>query len=116
MVDNFDFEMEQEMEQDISEPSEPIQRTRAQRRKNSVAKAMRKRRIDMAKAPFGEPMYNNLHQFSKNKIHCSCVLCRRKSSDRGAMSKKHCPTAADIRKLNKMDNSYREDFLLEKTA
>jgi len=99
------------------EPSEPIRRTRAQRRKASVAKSLRKRRIDRAISPSGDaPMYQNLHQFSKNKIHCSCVICRRKSNGRHAMSRKFCPTAADVRKLDKLDNSYREDFLLAESA
>lgn len=111
------FEEENFGMQEIPEPSEPVHRTRAQRRKISVAKALRKQRLDRSISPLGDsPMYQNLHQFSKNKIHCSCILCRRKSNDRHAMSRKFCPTAADARKLNKLDNSYQEDFLLAESA
>ena len=28
--------------------------------------------------------YDNLHQYSKNKIHCSCPMCRNKTRNRGA--------------------------------
>ena len=47
---------------------------RAVRRKRNAAKACRKKNI----ASFiyvGYPYYNNLHQYSKNKIHCSCWMC-----------------------------------------
>ena len=29
-----------------------------------------------AKHCYGWDYYDNLHQYSKNKIHCSCPLCR----------------------------------------
>ena len=29
-----------------------------------------------AKHCYGLDYYDNLHQYSKNKIHCSCPLCR----------------------------------------
>lgn len=44
-----------------------MSRTRAERRHNDWTKAIRKRKKDAAK--FEVPWYNNLHQFSKNKIH-----------------------------------------------
>lgn len=37
-------------------------------------KALRKRRI--AKEILRFDYYSNLHQYSKNKIHCSCPLCQ----------------------------------------
>lgn len=46
-------------------------RTRAERRKNDFNKAIRKRNIVEDLHGF-LPMYDNLHQYSKNKIHCSC--------------------------------------------
>lgn len=50
-------------------------RTRGERRKKDFAKAREKR----AKIKhYGFDMYDNLHQYSKNKIHCSCRLCRGK--------------------------------------
>ena len=48
------------------------------RRKIDYKKAKRKARIDIARSCDGLPLYDNLHQYSKNKIHCSCRLCRGK--------------------------------------
>ena len=48
------------------------------RRKIDYKKAKRKARIDLARSCDGLPLYDNLHQYSKNKIHCSCRLCRGK--------------------------------------
>ena len=49
-------------------------RTRAERRFNDTNKAIRKRNICRDIYPDHE-WYNNLHQYSKNKIHCSCPMC-----------------------------------------
>ena len=49
---------------------------RAERRHNSVTKAIRKRGI--TRNVYGmtnHEWYNNLHQYNKNKIHCSCWMC-----------------------------------------
>ena len=47
----------------------------------SDRKARRKKRISDIWA--GEhPYYNNLHQYSKNKIHCSCRLCSCKTNQK----------------------------------
>ena len=51
---------------------------RGDRRKIDYKKARRKARIDIAQSYDGLPLYDNLHQYSKNKIHCSCQLCRGK--------------------------------------
>lgn len=51
---------------------------RGDRRKIDYKKARRKARIDLARSCDGLPLYDNLHQYSKNKIHCSCQLCRGK--------------------------------------
>ena len=48
------------------------------RRKIDYKKAKRKAKIDIARSCDGLPLYDNLHQYSKNKIHCSCQLCRGK--------------------------------------
>lgn len=61
-------------------------RTRAERRHLSIKKALRKRAIVKTSYWVWEDTaseyYNNLHQYSKNKIHCSCPLCRRKTNTR----------------------------------
>ena len=45
-------------------------------RKMAKKKARRKQWI--VKQCYGWDYYDNLHQYSKNKIHCSCPLCRAK--------------------------------------
>ena len=49
-------------------------RTRAWRRYKNYTKAKRN-------LQFG--MYKNLHQYSKNKIHCSCPLCSPRTRNKG---------------------------------
>ena len=51
-------------------------RTRAERRHNDWTEAIRKKNIAIDVQDI--EWYNNLHQYSKNKIHCSCPLCRAK--------------------------------------
>lgn len=51
---------------------------RAYIRKMAKRKARHKQWI--AKHCYGWDYYDNLHQYSKNKIHCSCPLCRSKRS------------------------------------
>ena len=60
-----------------------MERTRAENRFNSRRKALRKRRIDRQTQGHCSttPYYDNLHQYSKNKVHCSCPLCSRKSKN-----------------------------------
>lgn len=46
---------------------------RGKRRKLNITKALRKKKIA---EEFGHIIYyDNLHQYSKNKIHCSCPMC-----------------------------------------
>lgn len=52
--------------------------TRLVRRKNGFRKAIRRRNI--CKAYGTGDWYNNLHQYADNKIHCSCPMCRAKTS------------------------------------
>ena len=59
-----------------------MERTRAENRFNSRRKALRKRRIDR-QTQGRTPYYDNLHQYSKNKIHCSCPICSGKTSRDG---------------------------------
>lgn len=59
-------------------------RTRAERRNTDWKKAIRKKNIAkhiyLMEDEF--PYYDNLHQYSKNKIHCSCPLCAAKTNSR----------------------------------
>ena len=53
----------------------------------SIRKALRKRRLareiyhTWGKSDW--EYYDNLHQFSKNKIHCSCPMCSTKTRNKG---------------------------------
>lgn len=54
---------------------------RAYSRMMNRRKALRLRRIDRMRNAIGNfpDTYDNLHQYSKNKIHCSCPVCRNKT-------------------------------------
>lgn len=72
-------------------------RTRAERRHNDWRKAIRKYRIDKETSIWlhltNKPWlyYDNLHEYSKNKIHCSCGMCSRcyKTNNKGRRRKIH---------------------------
>ena len=55
-----------------------MHRTMSERRHNNIKKALRKRNI--CKHNYGFNYYDNLHQYSKNKIHCSCPMCAAKTN------------------------------------
>lgn len=61
--------------EELFSTSKRSKRARGSRRKTDYKKACRKQAIaqhqDIA-------WYDNLHQYSKNKVHCSCRLCRGK--------------------------------------
>ena len=69
-------------------------RTTAEKRHNDWKKAIRKRNIIHN---YGFDYYDNLHQYSKNKIHCSCPICRGKTD----YNSNHT-TISDQRKLESM--------------
>ena len=62
---------------------------RGKRRKLNISKALRKKKIS---EEFGHIIYyDNLHQYSKIKIHCSCPMCRF-----------HGPSHSEMKKSDKM--------------
>lgn len=70
----FDCETEDDCDIDIDAVLTK-NRKRGERRKTNVLKALSLRRKDSTrKGDF--PWYNNLHQYVKGKIHCSCPRCR----------------------------------------
>jgi hypothetical protein len=96
--------------------------TGGENRRKSILKALRKRRIDReVHFPFyyrgtykGEPMdwYKNLHQYSKNKIHCSCPMCSAKTRNKGNSKQKGMSPSinykiSDVRKIQKLE--YEDD-------
>lgn len=74
-------------------------RTRGNRRKQDFTKAISKRRKDVSrgKAFANHPWYNNIHQYSKNKIHCSCLMCAFNGKINGRIVYK-TRTISDMRK------------------
>lgn len=66
------------------------------RRKKDYSKASRKRSI-CRQVYINSDWYDNLHQYSKNKIHCSCGMCRFRNTwepDRKPIS--------DVKKIERM--------------
>lgn len=86
----------------------------------SMRKALRKRRISKevysnSYANKDWEYYDNLHQFSKNKIHCSCPCCCAKTRNKGHRRYKHGNynrnlnyKASDLRRLLAMDEEEME--------
>ena len=66
-------------------------RSRAYNRDVSKRKALRKKRLAEEVYYNGKecPYYNNLHQYSKNKIHCSCPMCSPKTRNKGRRNRKN---------------------------
>ena len=106
-------------------------RKRAWRRYKNYTKAKRKRDIDLAVSWYpsfwpgfsdGEyifpkrGMYKNLHQYSKNKIHCSCPWCspRTRNKGRHRNTKNYAPSInykmMDKRRQMAMDEDEKEFF------
>ena len=86
-------------------------RTRAERRYLNKKKALRKRAITRNVYVHyydNFEYYDNLHQYSKNKIHCSCPMCSYKTNNRGrhkwygkgGKNWKH----SDLIKVTRLDN------------
>lgn len=92
----LDFDFTEILDEEITSEDMPVKdKARAKKRKVDYKKAVRKKKIDDSKTNF--PLYNNLHQYSKNKIHCSCPLCCFEG-----------PTAADMRKKDSMEYQLKE--------
>lgn len=108
-----------------------MSRPRAWRRYKNYTKAKRKRDIDLDVGwypsfwlgyPDGEytfpkrGMYNNLHQYSKNKIHCSCPICSAKTRNKGhrRKAKNYAPSInysrMDKRRYDSMINDLKENL------
>jgi len=69
---------------------------RIARRRKNITKALRKRSITRQYGVYdGTDWYNNLHQYSKNKIHCSCQMCA--FNNKRARRKEY--TLSDLKKL-----------------
>lgn len=88
-------------------------RNRAERRHLNIKKALRKKKIS---DNYGFAIYNNshyydnLHQYSKNKIHCSCPICSAKTNNKTKrnISGNYNPSARDIRMNEALDYSLED--------
>ena len=87
---------------------------RAYLRAKSWSKAIRKRNIDRDTKPVHAPWpdyYDNLHEYSKNKIFCSCPMCSAKTNV-GSGSGKNWKIS-DKRKIESLNESQEEEELIE---
>lgn len=80
----------------------------------SVRKALRKKRISeriyhcfKSDEPF--QYYDNLHQFSKNKIHCSCPMCSPKTRNKGRRGRKNYHKSVDYKHSDRKRVESMED-------
>ena len=83
----------------------------------SKRKALRKRRLSNIVYHSWQDdewqYYDNLHQYSKNKIHCSCPICSAKTKNKGKRKKGNYHRARnykrmDVRRLIDMDQDLEE--------
>lgn len=79
-------------------------RETAEKRHNDWKKAIRKRNLY-------PDYYDNLHQYSKNKIHCSCPMCSRKTRNKGKYAFYNGTenwSIADLKKQESMDEQIKD--------
>lgn len=78
-------------------------RDRGEKRKIDFAHALRKKnKAETIRVNRDYPYYDNLHQYSKNKIHCSCPDCSGKTSRDGY-------TNSDKKKLLNLEEQLNEE-------
>jgi hypothetical protein len=112
--DYLDMECEEYLGEVEVKDSLDKDKRRFQRRKTNVKKAIRKRKL--AKEIYHSlpedlwEWYNNLHQYSKNKIHCSCPICRTKRKDRARYGKYYSPSVNEQRRIDKMNYELWEEI------
>lgn len=82
-------------------------RTRAERRLTDWLKARRKQNI-CKEIYLEENYYNNLHQYSKNKIHCSCPMCSQKTNGRKWYGARRTWTSTDQKRIDEMNYEVKE--------
>jgi hypothetical protein len=63
------------------------------------------------------PYYDNLHQYSKNKVHCSCPMCSPKSKNKGKRRqnrKNYQPSYnwkhSDLKRLLALEDQIEDNF------
>ena len=89
----------------------------------SWRKALRKRRIDRLRQSSWMThvdYYDNLHQYSKNKVHCSCPSCSAKTRNKGRRLRGNYARSInykkrDLNQMLEMDNQVQEELDLPKS-
>lgn len=85
---------------------------RAYTRTKSWTKALRKYHIDRdVSAGKWYPLYNNLHQYSKNIIHCPCPMCSAKTNNKnrkGYWDPNKNWSISDQKKINSMESQVED--------
>ncbi len=79
---------------------------RGVRRHNDWKKAIRKH--DICEKHYGFEWYDNLHQYSKNKIHCSCPMCRSKIKNKQMCGPTECWPMQDRKRFDDMEQQLEE--------
>ena len=92
--------------------------SRAYNRDVSKRKALRKKRIAEEVYYNGKeyPYYDNLHQYSKNKIHCSCPMCSPKTRNKGRRDRKNYQRALNYKASELKRQISMDDEELEYTG
>lgn len=93
-------------------------RSRAYNRDVSKRKALRKKRLAEEVYYNGKeyPYYDNLHQYSKNKIHCSCPMCSPKTRNKGRRNRKNYQRALNYKASELKRQISMDDEELEYTG
>lgn len=81
-------------------------RPRALTRKLNWKHAKRKRAI--IRNVMGGELYDNLHQYSKNKIHCSCAICSPRKTWGLSPNSEASGRTSDRRRLQTMKSRLEE--------
>lgn len=82
----------------------------ARRRKNDFRKAKRKEWIVKHVYGWPEGWYDNLHEYSKGKIHCSCPMCAAKTNPKRKRIGRGY-TGKDLRRIDEINYELRyEDY------
>ncbi len=82
-------------------------RTRNDRRHNDWMKALHKRDIVHNVYKLSD-WYDNLHQYSKNKVHCSCPMCRGKTKNKQVAGPAELWPMHDAKQFTDMDQQVKE--------
>ena len=85
-----------------------IHKNRGNRRKQNVRKALRKARIVHNLHDYWN--YSSIHSLSKNKIHCSCPMCKEKTNNKENKSKGPLDSNRSFCRLACTNNRYGRKY------